>query len=706
MASKKGSIVISALFQNTINYFSRLSNNAFTVPRSKQYSGEYSRDLPFSRFYDYYHQTPPIKRNINSIHKRWMGSSQEVKSQSKVFDQMWQLWCDATKFWPKLKVFALDTLITGTGMLERQYYQGNFANISHIPTKTLWRIYRDEFGNVLSIWQQQDGDTKQLSPDYMLIFTINNPENDAIGKSAMYAVATPQKVAGKVDELGNPINPDRYLPSILDVKMRLNYAHMEAAEKSAKNRWFVSLKNIKDKDRQQQIEKDLENEASSKYITVVSEDVSAVPIQFNPQVGNLKYIEDIDKQINQASGFPGNVIDETQSGFASSQTPLQDLSMSIEDMQNDLSQMVQDYIFKPLCEQWNLDYNEVQPKLIFNTFVEKISFEMLIKIPVTAPLTDNELRAAYAEFMPGMGSDADWEAFKKKNQQEKMEIQQNNQKMSPEDGKKRPDIEKEAPKPETTSAENIIAFLKNPKALENHVQKIVNKAIENGVQSYFALPPVNGQPYQSAPPEVSNQYILDRVKKMMDQIKSGNLVGDDIKKEAEDIAKESDAVGKWIDELKKAHPTWKHDQVVAVAIQKVKSGESVKRLDKMGTDYWNDKEIQKQLAVGVQVEMEHTDNPEQAIAIAMDHLSEYPDYYTRLSKVVSDVPKIDSKEAEDVYNSIQHDDTIKSDEDYGTIKRGKVKFRLGSPQDKLLHARGLPHSHVSTKNGKKSITRY
>lgn len=39
-----------------------------------------------------------------------------------------------------------------------------------------------------------------------------------------------------------------------------------------------------------------------------------------------------------------------------------------------------------------------------------------------------------------------------------------------------------------------------------------------------------------------------------------------------------------------------------------------------------------QLQVGILVEHEHSDNPEVARAIAKDHLSEHPDYYTVLIK--------------------------------------------------------------------------
>jgi hypothetical protein len=53
-----------------------------------------------------------------------------------------------------------------------------------------------------------------------------------------------------------------------------------------------------------------------------------------------------------------------------------------------------------------------------------------------------------------------------------------------------------------------------------------------------------------------------------------------------------------------------------------------------------------QLAMGVKVEAEHTDDPAKANQIALDHLSEIPDYYTRLKKMEdgakADKPKEDA----------------------------------------------------------------
>jgi len=44
------------------------------------------------------------------------------------------------------------------------------------------------------------------------------------------------------------------------------------------------------------------------------------------------------------------------------------------------------------------------------------------------------------------------------------------------------------------------------------------------------------------------------------------------------------------------------------------------------------KQITSQLRLGITVELEHTTNHELAMEIALDHLAEYPDYYTRLAQ--------------------------------------------------------------------------
>lgn len=54
-------------------------------------------------------------------------------------------------------------------------------------------------------------------------------------------------------------------------------------------------------------------------------------------------------------------------------------------------------------------------------------------------------------------------------------------------------------------------------------------------------------------------------------------------------------------------------------------------------DKMNPKDFdKKELAMGIKHEMEHTDDPNKAREIAMDHLSENPKYYSELKKAKVD----------------------------------------------------------------------
>lgn len=56
-------------------------------------------------------------------------------------------------------------------------------------------------------------------------------------------------------------------------------------------------------------------------------------------------------------------------------------------------------------------------------------------------------------------------------------------------------------------------------------------------------------------------------------------------------------------------------------------------------------DIISQLKKGVKVEMEHTNNKDEAIEISLDHLVEFPDYYDRLEKMETTAKKEETKEA-------------------------------------------------------------
>ena len=94
-------------------------------------------------------------------------------------------------------------------------------------------------------------------------------------------------------------------------------------------------------------------------------------------------------------------------------------------------------------------------------------------------------------------------------------------------------------------------------------------------------------------------------------------------------------------------------------MNKIKGGKadklSVKDIaDKFGVSV---SEIEKQLRMGVKVESEHTNSPTTAKEIAMDHLSEMPDYYTRLDKMEKEALKAAKKketmsESKDIIKSL------------------------------------------------------
>lgn len=58
-------------------------------------------------------------------------------------------------------------------------------------------------------------------------------------------------------------------------------------------------------------------------------------------------------------------------------------------------------------------------------------------------------------------------------------------------------------------------------------------------------------------------------------------------------------------------------------------------MKKHGVGY---KDLMSELSKGIKVEMEHTGDLALAREIALDHLNEFPDYYTRLEKVEKKSP--------------------------------------------------------------------
>lgn len=66
-----------------------------------------------------------------------------------------------------------------------------------------------------------------------------------------------------------------------------------------------------------------------------------------------------------------------------------------------------------------------------------------------------------------------------------------------------------------------------------------------------------------------------------------------------------------------------------------------------GDDLTEDDVDPKELAMGMKVEMEHTDDEDVAKEIALDHLAEDPEYYTKLKTIHKNNPKIEEEEEEE-----------------------------------------------------------
>lgn len=119
----------------------------------------------------------------------------------------------------------------------------------------------------------------------------------------------------------------------------------------------------------------------------------------------------------------------------------------------------------------------------------------------------------------------------------------------------------------------------------------------------------------------------------------------EISEQAWDPATEESAIKTYskelIDIVKKLYPKNNDYPFLEIKEEKIKGGLSdnltlkdiAKKFDKNKTVNEFLKTLKKELEMGIKVELEHTKDKGKAKEIAMDHLSEIPDYYTRLKKM-------------------------------------------------------------------------
>jgi hypothetical protein len=501
------------------NVLPKFGSNAIKVSRAKQFSGEVAFELPFRRFYEYYHGWPEVKRGINGIHRRLMGTDISFESDDQTFDELFGKWARIVNLKSKYKEAVKDLLITGTLHMEKQFTpDGKLGNVAHIPMLTMWKAFRDDFGNTLEVVQMIDGQMHRLSPDYLIKYAINNPEEEYFGKSEIFSIAVPQKVTGEFDENGALIEGDKYLVSILDRDARIRMSQLAVAEKQAKSMMFVQVKGETNRERQKEIENDLNSTDTRKWVTLSDKEFVVNKAQADVSSVMKEYTDDMKMQISKATGFPSAAVDEPSSaGFAASQTPIQEMMAQVAEMQKDLAEIFEKEIMMVKAKEWGFDPLDVNPRWTHSAFVEKLTFEQLVKLEASGRISDLEYRAALQQFLPEL-NDAEflkWQEEKKQDMQKMAEQNPGNEPgKSPGDSEQRdnnprPGIEKEAPKPETTSAEALAnhPLFKNPKAIESMVKAAISKSksLENFAQVLFKS--TTGKKFETMPPGITEEDI-------------------------------------------------------------------------------------------------------------------------------------------------------------------------------------------------------
>ena len=515
-------------FFNTVggifsNIFQGRNKNAIIVPPHKIFTGEFPEVIPKEKFYDYYHSWPQIKSSINSIAKKLLGAGIEITTNDEQATEMLTKWCDIINFKQKLGAFVTDTLITGDGFFEKQFTEPRKAlggkilpvlgNIEQIPTKTFWKINRDPHAQVLKYVQLVDGAQNELAPEYIIHWDINNPDNQAFGKSEFHSIATPRRILGKVDpDSGEAINPDRFVSSVLDMQARILHADMEYREKLAKGRIIANFPGMP-QEQLDQLKKELNDPSSEKAFWVFGQDEGKEIKVAEASISSQRKMEgtnaDITKEIDMATQYPSKIAtDPGSASFASTQTPMQEFAERIAEMQDDLSEMIQDDIFRIKMEEWGLDYDEVQPELKFKPFLKRVDLENLNKIDPER-ITDMEYRDSLRDNMSLDDSEFEKEKEEKKKELEKQQQQDNS---SIKDETQPEEIEKQRP-----TTENFPEILRNPKAFEAYITKLVTEKIPTtSVTAPGVTNPNNADPFaplEKEEPEITD----DKVKNLLDE---------------------------------------------------------------------------------------------------------------------------------------------------------------------------------------------
>jgi len=483
------------IFASFNTLFSRIINNtnATIVGPTTTLTGEFPQVVSFERLYEYYNGWPQIKRSMDMIHQKFMGSGIKITSNNEEFNDFIKRWWQITNANSKWSMFFLSAFITGNGLMERQFapdVQGAggmvLANIEQVPMQTIFNIYRDQFGNDLKMVQSIDGIFKEIDPQYYIRMTINNPDRQAFGKSEFYSVAAPRKITNVVDPMTQqPQNPDRVTQGILDAEAELVDAQVEIKKIVARPKIFGYFPGMP-ADQLQQMEKEMSDPNNKKYFWAMSKKGEIAEAQIS-DVGKFdKYQEDLNDLISLAGGFPEKII--TNPGgfsYASSITPMDNIDEKMALMRIEGAELIMDGLLRPLAMSFGFDgFDTFDVQVLFMPSIRKLKFEEVLQIPdELVPILEKR------EFLKDLEIPLNDELFEK-SKEEAMQLALAQQPVAePTDDKKPEDssapkittppggetpekspVQKDAPTPGMGSAEYL---MRNPKMFETYIQGLV-----------------------------------------------------------------------------------------------------------------------------------------------------------------------------------------------------------------------------------------
>ena len=405
-------------FQTFNNYLSNITRkrNASIVGPSKQITGEYPA-VDFSKLYDYYHHWDQVKKAVDTMHQKFMGAGIRIEIDDDYLQEFVEKWIEVTNFQKKMSDFFLNVVVTGNGIMELQYTDdGKLGNVEVIPMQTIWRVFRDEFGNEIKIVQNIDGVFKELDPKNYVHWTINNPDRQAFGKSEFFTLASPRTVSGKIDPItGEAVNDERSLMALLDAQAELQNAEVEIKKLMAKPRIFASFPAMP-QDQLNKLQKELQDPNTSQTIWAFDREAKMVEAQVSQQGKYNDYAQNVDDHIDIGTGFASKVI-KSPSGFSysSSQTPFDVMDQRMNDMQSDAREMIRDDLLRPLFNSWGFeDFDDYDITISFMPSVRRLAMEDIRNLPLDA-VSPEEKRELLKNLHIPLNDDL-WEEFNAKQQ--------------------------------------------------------------------------------------------------------------------------------------------------------------------------------------------------------------------------------------------------------------------------------------------------